>query len=123
MKITIKKIGTCILSSKTKNRLKHEIHRNIGKNVCTLHKFPIENNDNPGLNRCNIYTEVQGYDPKEMFKDIVTWGTNYLFGMFEIRHTRQKVFFLVDIEEPLHISEGNRIICPEKEREIIINVK
>ena len=81
MNITISNTGTSMLSSKTKNRLKHEIHRNLGKNVCTLYKFPIENKENPGLNGCNIYTEVQGYNPKEMFKDIITFGTNYLFGI------------------------------------------
>lgn len=111
------------LSSKIRKRIKHEIHRNLGANVCDLHQIPVGTPENPNLNGCAIYTEIEGENPKAIFNDLIVWGTNYLFGMISNRRTKQKIFFLADIENPLHISENNKIIMPGADKEIIIHVK
>ncbi len=108
------------LSSKIRKRIKHEIHKSLGTNVCALHKIKIGTHES---HTSNIFTKIEGEDPTVIFNDIITLGTNYLFCMIVNRRTKQKIFFLIDIGNPLYISEKNQIIMFNAEKEIVINVK
>jgi hypothetical protein len=108
------------LSSKIRKRIKHEIHKSLGANVCALHKIKIGTHES---HTSNIFTKIEGEDPTVIFNDIITLGTNYLFCMIVNRRTKQKIFFLIDIGNPLYISEKNQIIMFNAEKEIVINVK
>lgn len=73
MIITISNPTFLKLSSKTKRRLKHEVHQCLGTNICRLQKFIIQNEENSKLNRYAIYTKQEGQDPREMFKEAIVW--------------------------------------------------
>ncbi len=108
------------LSSKMRNRIQHEVRKNIGKNVCTLHKVPY-------FNEYDVYTELehQKLDKSkiELFQEVFETGTYYLLGMVEIKKTQQKIFFLADIKQPMYITEKNKIFYPREDETIIIHVK
>lgn len=118
MKVQI--ITALKLSSKMRNRIKHEVRKNNGKNVCALHKLS-------HLNGYNVYTELHEQHPDknktELFNDLFQTGTHYFFGIVEVKRTHQKIFFLADIKQPMYISENNSIFYPGKDETIIIHVK
>lgn len=112
------------LSSKTRNWLKHQVHQCLGINVHTIQNFPIHNERKSVENEYAIYTKDRGQDPRKIFKEVIDLEKNYFFGVLELK-TKEKIFYLIeDIEAPLYVSKGNKMITfTIKDKKMIIHIK